>query len=254
MLCFMKTYYPLAAGLFLAVVLSLLLLVVLGLSRAQTRLGHKASHLPLWTAIGLLAWLMLLALLAQSGFFARFEVLPPRFAFAVLPPTLFILYLAGSGRISRLLAALPAGWLLGPQVFRVAVEVVLWLLFLEQRVPVQMTFEGLNYDILVGLTAPLVGLYLAGKPSRKRVVGVVWNILGLALLLNIVTIAILSTPTPFRFFMNEPANTIIADWPFIWLPGFVVPMAFMLHVFSLKQLWIGSRAGKENAREKTIVI
>jgi hypothetical protein len=74
------------------------------------------------------------------------------------------------------------------------------------------------------------------------------------LLFNIVIISILSTPTPFRFFMNEPANTIVAAWPFIWLPGFVVPMAFLLHVFSLKQLWAGSRSSKRAAPEKTIVI
>jgi hypothetical protein len=250
----MESYYLLATGLFLAIVVGLLVLVVLGLSRALARLGLKNSRLPLFAAIGVLAWLVLLALLAQAGFFKRFEVLPPRFAFAVLPPLLFILFLAGSGRVSRLLAALPASWLVGPQVFRVAVEVVLWLLFLEQLVPVQMTFEGLNYDILVGLTAPVVALYLARNPARKTVVGVVWNILGLALLFNIVTIAILSTPTPFRFFMNEPANAIVAYWPFIWLPGFVVPMAFLLHVFSLKQLWAGSRAGKDTASEKPIVI
>lgn len=244
----MDNYYPLAAGLFLAIVASLLVMIQLGLYRALARLGQKSSRLSLFVTLGVVTWLTLLTVLAQAGFFAHFEALPPRFAFAVLPPVLFILLLAGSGRVSRLLAALPASWLVGPQVFRVAVEVVLWLLFLEQRVPVQMTFEGLNYDMLTGLTAPLVALYMARNPGRKKVVGVAWNILGLALLINIVTIAILSTPTPFRFFMNEPANAIVADWPFIWLPGFVVPMAFLLHVFSLKQLWAGSRAGKEPPR------
>jgi hypothetical protein len=200
----------------------------------------------------MVAWLALLAVMAQSGFFLHFDVLPPRLAFAVLPPLLLILYLAGSGRVTHLLAALPATWLLAAQVFRVAVEVVLWLLFLAGRVPVQMTFEGLNFDILAGLTGPLVALYLVRNPHRKTAVGVVWNILGLALLLNIVTIALLSAPSPFRLFMNEPANTIVAQWPFIWLPGFVVPMAFLLHVFSLKQLMAGSGTG--SAKEKTIVI
>jgi hypothetical protein len=250
----MENYYALAAGIFLAIVGGLLILILLGLSRALTRLGHTNSRLPLFTGLGVLAWLILLAFLALAGFFARFEVLPPRIAFAVLPPVLFILYLAGSGRMTRLLAALPAGWLVGAQVFRVAVEVVLWLLFLDGLVPVQMTFEGLNFDILTGLTGPVVALYLSRNPARRTAVGVVWNILGLALLLNIVTIAILSTPTPFRFFMNEPANTIVAQWPFIWLPGFVVPMAFLLHVFSLKQLLAASKAGTGAAREKTIVI
>jgi len=36
--------------------------------------------------------------------------------------------------------------------------------------------------------------------------------------------------------MNEPANTMIAHLPFIWLPAFVVPVAYFLHIVSLKQL------------------
>jgi hypothetical protein len=112
----------------------------------------------------------------------------------------------------------------------------------------------LNYDVLTGLTAPFIALYLARNPGRKKTVGVVWNILGLLLLLNIVTIALLSAPSPFRIFMNEPANTIVAYWPFIWLPGFVVPVAFLLHVFSLKQLLAGSKSGTAATQEKTIVI
>jgi hypothetical protein len=250
----METYYTLAAGMFLAIVLVIVVLLLLALSRALARFGQAESRLPLIIGSGLLVWLALLAFLAQSGFFMNFQVLPPRIAFAVLPPLLIVLFLAGSGRLTRLLAVLPPGWLIGAQVFRVAVEIVLWLLFLDNLLPVQMTFEGLNYDVLAGLTAPFIALYMARNPSRKKTVGVAWNILGLLLLLNIVTIALLSTPSPFRVFMNEPANTIVAHWPFIWLPGFVVPMAFLLHVFSLKQLLAGSKSGAVAPQEKTIVI
>ena len=59
---------------------------------------------------------------------------------------------------------------------------------------------------------------------------------GLALLLNIVGVAMLSVPGPLRVFMNEPANTIIAEWPFVWLPAFVVPVALWSHLLSLRQL------------------
>ena len=250
----MEAYYTLAVVMFLAIVLVLVVLLLLALSKALARLGQVERRLPLLIGSGLLAWLALLAFLAQSGFFRNFQILPPRIAFAVLPPVLIILFLAGSGRVSRLLAVLPPGWLVGAQGFRVSVEIVLWLLFLDNLVPVQMTFEGLNYDVLAGLTAPVIALYLARNPKRKKTVGVVWNILGLLLLLNIVTIAFLSAPFPFRAFMNEPANTIVAHWPFIWLPGFVVPMAFLLHVFSLKQLLAGSKSGAVATPDKTIVI
>ena len=62
--------------------------------------------------------------------------------------------------------------------------------------------------------------------------------MGLLLLGNIAAIAVLSTPLPFRFFMNEPANTIVFNFPFVWLPVFVVPFAALLHVLSIKKIWM----------------
>jgi hypothetical protein len=72
--------------------------------------------------------------------------------------------------------------------------------------------------------------------SKKWIVA--WNLLGIILLFNIVGIALLSAPTPFRYFMNEPANTIAATFPFILLPGFLVPLAYGLHFLSLRQLMV----------------
>jgi hypothetical protein len=36
--------------------------------------------------------------------------------------------------------------------------------------------------------------------------------------------------------MNEPANTLVGQFPFILLPGILVPIAYGLHIFSLRQL------------------
>ena len=99
-----------------------------------------------------------------------------------------------------------------------------------------MTFEGRNWDILAGLTAPIFGYYCFVKKQWPKGIAIAWNIAGLALLANIVTIAVLSMPTPARIFMNEPANTIVAEFPFIWLPGILVTIAYCFHIFSLRQL------------------
>jgi hypothetical protein len=112
------------------------------------------------------------------------------------------------------------------------------MLYKAGMAPVQMTFDGRNLDILTGLTAPMVA-YLYIKANGKawaRAMAIIWNIAGLGLLINIISIAMLSTPSPIRQFMNEPANTFIADVPYIWLPGFVVTFAYYLHALSLKQL------------------
>jgi len=75
---------------------------------------------------------------------------------------------------------------------------------------------------------------MKGKVSPTLVT--IWNYFGLVTLVNIVTIAMLSTPLPIRMFMNEPANTIVTLFPIIWLPAMLVPLAYTLHIFSLKQM------------------
>jgi hypothetical protein len=186
-------------------------------------------------AFALLLWLSILSVLASIGFFRNFTALPPRLIVALGPPVLFTLYLLFSKKSGQLLVITPVTSLVYIQSFRIIVELLLWLLFRRHTVPYQMTFEGRNWDILTGLSAPVMA-YLYRRGSITRIGLIVWNIAGLVLLFNIVTIAVLSTPSPIRVFMNDPANTIIAEFPFIWLPGFMVPVAFLLHCMSLKQL------------------
>jgi hypothetical protein len=64
-------------------------------------------------------------------------------------------------------------------------------------------------------------------------------------------IAILSMPTSFRYFMNEPANTIVAQFPFIYLPGVLVVLAFAFHIFSLRQLLLKKLVSTKNLDETT---
>jgi len=107
---------------------------------------------------------------------------------------------------------------------------------LANFVPFQMTFTGFNYDIIVGITAILGGMVFFGKGRLRRFEAIIWNIFGILLLLFIVGISAVSAPGPLQIFTNEPANRMIAFVPFIWLPGFVVPFALAMHLFSLKQL------------------
>jgi hypothetical protein len=135
---------------------------------------------------------------------------------------------------TRLVHSGPA-FIIGFQVFRVAVEIFLWQGHRAGFVPVQMTFEGRNLDILTGLTAPIVA-FLASRGRLPRTALLAWNLAGLALLINIVTVAILSTPTPLRVFMEEPANTFVTTAPYIWLPAFLVPTAWLGHLLVFRSL------------------
>ena len=182
------------------------------------------------------AWVALLGYLSLSGYFANFRSLPPRILPALLLPVLAgVLFLRSAGA-RQLLARTPPQWPIYVQSFRILMELILWALYLQHRAPAIMTFEGRNVDILVGLTAIPVGyLCFARRISSPRV-ALWWNVAGILILLNVVVHAQLSTPSPLRVFVTDPPVTFIAYWPYILLPGFLVPLAWLLHAASLIQL------------------
>eukprot|EP01035_Chromulina_nebulosa_P032386 gene32386-43270_t len=122
------------------------------------------------------------------------------------------------------------------QTFRFPLELIFVWAFHLGLMPKQMTFEGLNFDVLVGLTAPLVAYFGYHKQVLPKWVLVGWNFAGLLLLANIVTVAILSAPTNFQVFTNEPHNTIVFKFPYIFIPFFLVPLALFGHLFALRKL------------------
>ena len=153
----------------------------------------------------------------------------------VLPAVALLVACFASRSLTDALRNTPVSWLIYLQTFRIVVELILLRGYKLGAVPVQMTFEGRNFDILLGLSAPLFG-WLWTR-TRKRYVAIVWNCIGLLLLLNIVLVAVLSMPTSFRVFTDGPANTLLTQFPFIYLPAVLVPIAYTAHVLSLRQLF-----------------
>lgn len=227
------------------IVLTLVWAIFYGLKYAFGRMQIRETEkkkLLAYTLIGIGCWLSILTALAFSGFFQNFEILPPRFAFAILPPVILTFLLLFSKSFYNILLQIPPSWLVYVQSFRIPMEIFLWLGFIAGFVPPQMTFEWLNFDIIVGITALMGGYTFFGRGRYRRFEAIIWNIFGIVLLFNIVLIAFLSAPFPFRVFMNEPANTMVAFFPFIWIPGFIVPFALAMHLFSLKLLILNKRS------------
>lgn len=233
----MLTDAPVAVSLlFVAIVVGMLVLVLWGAARAAWRVGPGAVRGVRVAGMALVGWLALTGLLAERGFFDDFQSLPPRLALALGPPLLTLLALTFSRRIAPLLAALPPAWPVAAQTFRIPVEIVLWRLAVAGVIPELLSFTGRNVDILVGLTAPVVAYACFVRRAWPARVAVWWNWAGIVILLNVVVHAQLSAPTPWRIFETDPPTTFIADWPYIWLPDFLVPLAWLLHAVSLRQL------------------
>jgi hypothetical protein len=207
---------------------------------------HKAIRLTGWDVrrkknfitsaiVILLLWGGFVSAWSISGKMADFSNFPFNLMPVILIPIVIAVPFIASKRTGELLKRIPPANLIRLQSFRFFVEILLWLLFVANMLPVQMTFEGRNFDILAGFTAPVIAVLALKRQISKSGI-IVWNVICLALLLNIVITAILSTPSPWRVFMNEPANYIVTWFPFSFLPGFLVPLAYYLHFLSLRQM------------------
>jgi hypothetical protein len=187
--------------------------------------------------ISLIGWGVFVSLWSYSGKMSDFSIFPFNFMPVIVVPLIASIAFSFSKPVGEILKNIAPEKIPILQSFRFFVELLLWALLIGNVIPIQMTFEGRNFDIIAGITGPIIGFLISrNKVSKPVIIG--WNILCLILLANIVTVAILSTPAPIRVFMNEPANTVVATFPSSWLPGFLVPLAFTLSFLSIKQMMV----------------
>ena len=194
----------------------------------------SAPRSSLFALVAVALWMAITYGAAAAGLL-KFGPMPPPIAFVLIPMFIGVIVLARSRFGLRLATELPLAALVGFQAFRFPLELIMHRAYSEGIMPVQMSYSGRNFDILTGITALVVASLIALK--RMPVRGVkIWNWGGTLLLLNIVVIALVSTPTPIRLFHNEPANVWIADAPFIWLPALFVAYALLGHLLIFRKL------------------
>lgn len=219
-------------------------LLALGAELSARRAGieaRAARRLGAFVSAGLCVWLASSTVLSLLGVLSVWGPLPPRFALLPLTSLVAMIVVSGTPTMKRLLAGAPRHWPIAAQTFRVGVELALLGLYLDHRAPVQVTFEGRNLDILAGLTAPVVA-WLVARGRLAPPLVVVWNLLGVALLANIVRTAVTSAPGPLYAGWPGQPFTALASWPVVWIPAFLAPVALFLHVVSLRQTLAALRA------------
>lgn len=221
--------------LFVLTTMTVLLLFYWALKNSRDEITRQRSTKII---LGLILWLCIQAVLSFNHVYSEsINSLPPKIVlFGVLPNFIFIalLFLTKSGR--HFIDALPIKNLTYLHSIRIPVEIVLWYLFLNKTIPEEMTFAGRNFDILAGITAPLIAYAGFSKLKLNKAVILIWNFICLGLLINIGVVGFLSAPTPFQKFGVEQPNIALLYFPFSWLISFIVPMVLFAHLVSIKQL------------------
>jgi len=242
------TIYILCQILTFLIVFFLVAITTYGLRRAYMKMGKdwiQQQQIIKWVFYGMVCWLLILVVLATMGFYGRFDILPPRiFVFAIFPALLLFISLLFSKNFQAILQHLPPHGLIRVQSFRIVMEIMLWLGCVGQFIPFQMTFLGFNMDIIVGLTAVIAAKVFVTNQRLLVFESIIWNLFGIFLLISVVFVATISTPAPFQIFKNMPDSSFLATPIFIWIPGFIVPYAIALHLYSVRQVLLFNKKMK----------
>jgi hypothetical protein len=220
---------------FIALPVCLSLAFVAGVWFAWTRSGSRhAAGATAVSAVCAAAWLGVSWEAAATGVLRRWDATPPPFALLVVIIVLMGFRLAFGPVGRRFAETIPLWLLVGVQGFRLPLELAMHRLAERGVMPVQMSYSGRNYDILTGASALLLALMIVTGKAGVRVVRL-WNVIGLILLVNIVVVAILSTPR-IAFFGNANLNTFVTYAPFVWLPAILVLGALAGHLVIFRKL------------------
>jgi hypothetical protein len=155
-----------------------------------------------------------------------------------------LLALWRSPELRQVLAAVPLAARHAVQAYR-TIGVVFLVLLAQRQLPEHFALPAGWGDMVVGVTAPLVGLALARKARGARAVAIAWNVFGLADLIVAVGMGT-GLLAPFlapQLGTPVPPAAAMGVFPMLLVPAFVVPLSVFLHLFALGGLLRGARMG-----------
>ncbi len=174
-------------------------------------------------------WALFVGFFSYNGYFTEHPKGFPLMMAGSLLVTIFTYYLVDVSKINL-------NALLAIHLVRIPVELVLYELYLSDLVPKQMTFEGWNMDIWMGISAALILVYqrLTRKKLPKKLM-IIWNVLGIIILSIVVVLGILSAPLPIQQFAFQNPNVGLLIFPYCYLPTFIVPIVYISHILSIQK-------------------
>jgi hypothetical protein len=198
---------------------------------ASSKTARRAGII---TAAVTAVWMAITWIAGANGVLRAWDRMPPPFGILLLGIIAVAVGLAFSPAGRNLAGFAPLWALVAVQSFRLPLELAMHEMYERGIMPGQMTYTGRNFDIVTGATAIIVAIAVAMGYGGRRLV-VAWNVLGFALLVNIIVVAVLSTPV-FAYFGPDRLNTFVTYVPFVWLPAVMVSAALAGHLIVARAL------------------
>jgi hypothetical protein len=180
-------------------------------------------------AAGSLAWLSLICCITFTGVIAQYPM--PGLMIFMMGILIVSILFALSSVGKKLSITIPIYLLVAFQGFRLPLELVLHSWAEQGTIPITMTWTGMNFDIISGIVA------LLSIPLVKKNKKIAWvpNIIGLALLANVIRVAILSSPVPFGWQVDPPLQLALY-FPYVLIVPVCVGGALIAHLVLTRAL------------------
>lgn len=217
-------------------IVTLLLVILFGFKAINDSSKNPGKH-KFILVFSLLLWQVFIFGLSSTDILKSYEF-PPRFALAfILPSFVFTGIFLFKSRKKKWINEIPEHWIIYFQSFRIVVETLFVYSVSAGILNHQVTIEGYNFDMIVGISAPIVALLVYQLKVLPRTIVKIWNFLGLAVLASVIFVFLTSVYKPEIYGAAEPLLPLDAFvYPYVLVAGFLMPVAVFLHILSILQL------------------
>ena len=218
----------------LVVIPTALVVIALFLIMWRERTSPRSAGIAVLSGLILAAWAIATGVLASSGLYSQSPDTrgPPPVGIQLV---VALAALAACLRLSPSLRGLLRNEknLIRLNVWRLEGTLFL-VLMLTGDVPALWAIPAGLGDVLIGASAFWVAGRLDSPGGRRR--AVVFNLLGLLDLVVAIGLGVTTNPGAAQVFHTTPTPEVLTRFPLALVPGFLVPLAFMVHFVSLWQL------------------
>jgi hypothetical protein len=182
-------------------------------------------------ATWLTAWFVVVVILAATrALYYEGGLGAPGLGIAVaLPIAVLCIVVARTQALREEFHGVPLWLLVGVHMVRL-LGISFIILYTAGRLPAPFASAAGWGDIFVGATALPVAWFAYRRPTDVRSMIWIWNVIGIADLINAVGLGVISSPGPQRLIFAEPSSAIMATLPWLLIPGFLVPLLFAVHI------------------------
>jgi len=182
-------------------------------------------------AAWLTAWFAVVVILAATrALYYEGGLGAPGLGIAVaLPIAVLCIVVARTQALREEFHRVPLWLLVGVHVVRL-LGISFIILYTAGRLPAPFASAAGWGDIFVGATALPVAWFAYRQPTNVRSMIWIWNVIGIADLINAVGLGVISSPGPQRLIFAEPSSAIMTTLPWLLIPSFLVPLLFAVHI------------------------